>query len=297
MLILRSIARAGSIAAAARELGWTQPAVSQHLRQLEREVGAPLVVRQARGVILTEAGAVAVEHADAIAARLHMAEEELAALVELRQGTVRLAAFPSASATLVPAALASISGSSPGLDLRLTEAEPPHALSQLQAGDVDLALVFSYSEPETPTAGMHSRQLGMDRVEVVLPREHALASRRRLELSALGDARWVAGCVRCRAHLLDVCRAAGFTPRISHSTDDYVVAQSLVAEGLAVALLPALALRSYRHPRVVSKPVASAGSRAISLVHRVDADRTPAVAAVIDAVTRSARVFTSEPGS
>jgi molybdate transport repressor ModE-like protein len=88
MLIFRAVARAGSISGAARELGWTQPAVSQHLRALERSAGCALLLRGPGGVQLTEPGRVLLTRADAVAVQLHMAEEELVALSELRRGRV-----------------------------------------------------------------------------------------------------------------------------------------------------------------------------------------------------------------
>lgn len=290
LLIFRAVAHRGSIAAAARDLGWTQPAVSQHLRQLEREARTPLVVRQSRGIDLTEAGRVALEHADAIAARLHTAEQELAALADLSAGTVRVAAFPSASAVLVPRALSAITARHPGLDLQLEEAEPPEALQLVRAGDVDLALSFSYPEAadDGDSGGLVREAVGRDLIDVVLPRDHQLARRRRLSLADLAGERWIAGCVRCRDHLLNVCAAAGFQPDIRHTTDDYVVVQALVAQGLAVSLLPRLALASYTHPDVVTRPVKAAGERTVYLLHHQAANRTPAVAAVIAGLTHTA---------
>lgn len=152
LLIFREIARAGSIASAARSLGWTQPAVSQHLRHLERQAGTPLVLRRPRGVQLTEAGRTLLRHAEAIATRLRLATDELDALVRLRAGSVRLAAFPSAGATIVPAAMGLLAGRHPGLDVRLREAEPPQALGLLAAGEVDLAVTFAH-----PTSAPHPR--------------------------------------------------------------------------------------------------------------------------------------------
>ena len=73
LLVFREVARAGSLAGAARELGWTQPAVSQHVRRLEETTGAPLVVRAGRGVALTDAGRVLLRHADAVAEQLEAA--------------------------------------------------------------------------------------------------------------------------------------------------------------------------------------------------------------------------------
>src|SRR5689334_81863 len=96
LTVFATVARAGSMGAAARELGWTQPAVSQHVRALERQLRVPLVVRGSRGVVLTDAGRLLLAHADAVAARLRTAEAELGALADARAGSVRLATFPTA---------------------------------------------------------------------------------------------------------------------------------------------------------------------------------------------------------
>lgn len=125
VLLFRAVARTGSLSAAARELATTQPAVSQQLRALEREAGMPLVLRGARGITLTEAGQRLLARADGIAAHLHMASEELAGLAHLRAGRVRLVAFPSAAATLVPDALAALADDHPGVAVEMVEAEPP----------------------------------------------------------------------------------------------------------------------------------------------------------------------------
>ncbi|HEX7835259.1 MAG TPA: LysR family transcriptional regulator, partial [Pseudolysinimonas sp.] len=100
--IVRAIAEHGTISAAARALGYSQPAISQHLRRAEARLGVPLLVRAGRGVRLTEPGQVLARHAIAISSAMDAANGELAELVGLRTGTVRLAAFPSASSTLVP---------------------------------------------------------------------------------------------------------------------------------------------------------------------------------------------------
>jgi DNA-binding transcriptional LysR family regulator len=284
-MIFRTVARAGALGAAARELGWTQPAVSQHLRQLEREAGCTLLLRGPRGVRPTEAGTLLLARADAIAAQLDMAEEELAGVAALRRGRVRLAAFPSASATLVPRALARLSRDSPGIDVALTEAEPPEALTLLTDGQVDLALVFGYREAPVPTlADLSWVPLGREPVRLVLPPGHPAG--RPTQLAALAEEPWIAGCDRCRAHLVHLAEQTGFTPQIRHVTDDYVVVQNLVAAGLGVALLPRSALDAYRHPAVDVRPVQPASHRHIGLIHRAGAETVPAVRALLEALVR-----------
>src|ERR671935_290943 len=102
MKVLREVAQQGSFSAAAEALNFTQSAVSQHVAALERETGARLVERGARGVRLTDAGRALVTHADVILARLADAESELEAIAGLRGGRLRLSALPRAGATLLP---------------------------------------------------------------------------------------------------------------------------------------------------------------------------------------------------
>src|ERR671929_169290 len=106
MRVLREVAVRGSFSAAAEALSFTQSAVSQQIAALEREAGTVLVQRNARGVRLTEAGEALVRHAEAILARLAEAEAELEAIAGLRGGRLRMAAFESAGATLMPPAIA-----------------------------------------------------------------------------------------------------------------------------------------------------------------------------------------------
>src|SRR6201997_1022214 len=113
--VLVAVARHGSVTAAARALNYAQPSISHHIARLEAETGARLLERVGRGVRLTDAGRLLAERAEEIIGRLDAAESELAAHVGLRAGRVRLAAFPSALGTLVPAAAAMLAGEAPGM--------------------------------------------------------------------------------------------------------------------------------------------------------------------------------------
>jgi DNA-binding transcriptional LysR family regulator len=290
LLIFREVARRGSLSAAAAALGWTQPAVGQHIRRLERDLGLALVRRSTRGITLTDAGDRLLSHADAVASRLAAAGQEMDALRTLRHGRLRLAAFPSAAATLVPAALGRLAAEAPGLEIWLTELEPPEALAAVLAGDIDLAVLFHYptdSPDRHPDLVFHA--LGDDQVRAVLPSQHPHArsggSRRPLNLASLASERWIAGCPRCRTHLQALARSAGFQPDVRHTTDDYVVVQRLVAAGLAVALLPALALAAAPDDHVTTVPINGNPLRQISLAHRTEAAPVPAVRAAVHALT------------
>ncbi|MFG1616256.1 LysR family transcriptional regulator [Nonomuraea wenchangensis] len=298
MLIFREIARTGSIAGAARGLGWTQPAVSQHLRHLERQAGTPLVLRRPRGVQLTEAGRALLRHADAIATRVQAATADLEAMVQLRAGTVRLAAFPSAGAILIPAAMSLLAERHPGLDVRLRAAEPPQAVAQLDAGEVDLAITFTHAGQTPPGTGELTRiPAGQDPLRLVLPRTHPSAGPpdTPLDLRALADDTWIGGCERCTAHLLQTCELAGFTPDIRHGTDDYVLTQALIARGLAVGLLPQLALDAARDPRVAVRPALDVRPRTLYVLHHREAEQIPAVRSALRAILDITATHTPAP--
>src|SRR5215216_4261039 len=134
--VLREVAAYGSFSAAAEALAYTQSAVSQQIATLEREAGTVLVDRSARGVSLTDAGEALVRHADAVLARLAQAEAELEAIAGLRGGRLRLVAFPTAGATIMPEAIARFRDRHPGVDLTLEPAEPEPSIAKLRAGEV-----------------------------------------------------------------------------------------------------------------------------------------------------------------
>ena len=286
LLVFRSVARAGSLSAAARELGWTQPAVSQHLQRLEREVGLPLLVRSARGVSLTEAGALLLGRADAVAGELHMAAEEMASLAQLRGGRVRLIAFPSAAATLVPTALGALARDHPGVEVGMVEAEPPETWRAVREGQADLGLVFGYDGPPPDDGDLTWVPLAVEPVDLVLPPDHPAAGRDDVRLADLADDAWIGGCPRCRQHLVACCRQAGFEPRLVHESDDYVAVQALVAAGLGVTMLPRSALEAFRHAGVAVRGSTALGSRHVGLVHRPGAEQVPATRALIERLVR-----------
>ena len=107
------------------------------------------------------------------------------------------------------------------------------------------------------------------------------------DLARLSDQRWIAGCDRCREHLLRQCAAAGFTPRISFTTDDFVAAQALVTAGLGVTLLPALALRAARNPGVRTARLRGT-RRSVVAVRYGEAPDPPATALLLDALRAAA---------
>ncbi len=298
--VMRAIADEGSFTAAAAALGYTQPAISQMVRRLEQRTGTVLVERVGRGVRLTEAGQVLARHAGPVLAALDAAEEEVAAIAGLRSGRVRLMAFPSASATLVPRALALVKERFPDISISFTEAEPPESVAALRAGDCDLAVTFTYEgtdavRGEDDLEAFVITPLLEDDVRLAVPRTHPLAERESADLASLAGEPWIAGCPRCRGHLVQLADAAGFRPEVTYETEDYVAVMGLVAEGLGVALIPDLILRTVHHDDVVALPLTPASRRTITAVTTPDLQRVPAVAATLEALVQSAGAQSTAP--
>jgi DNA-binding transcriptional LysR family regulator len=157
--VLVAVARHGSVTAAAHALNYAQPSVSHHLARLEAETGTKLIQRAGRGIRLTDAGRLLAERAVEVIGRLDAAENELAVFAGLRAGRLRLAAFPSALSTIVPAAAAILHERHPSVDLRLTEAEPQEAVRMLRAGYVDVALIFRHEASDGGRPGLRDTGL------------------------------------------------------------------------------------------------------------------------------------------
>lgn len=296
---MRAIADEGSFTGAANSLGYSQPAISQMVRRLEQRLGTVLVERVGRTIRLTEAGSVLARHAVPVLSALDAAEEEVAAIAGLRAGRVRLMAFPSSSAALVPGALALVQQRFPDVSVHFTEGEPPESLLALRNGECDLAVTFSYEgsdlgQGEADVDMFVTHHLLDDPVRCAVPALHPLADAPVVHLADLAEERWIAGCPRCRGHLLALCDDAGFRPHVAFETEDYVAVQGFVAAGLGVALIPDMILHSITHPEVRILPIDPPSHRWVYVVTTSDLARVPAVAATIDALCETSDPLASQ---
>ncbi len=275
----------GTYSGAAALLGYTQPAVTQQMKALERSLGSPLFVRVGRRMRLTEAGETLARHAESILESLSVAEEQVTAIARLRSGTVRLCGFPSANATLVPETLAELAAGHPGIRVDLLDDEPPDSLTRLARGECDVTLAFTYPRPaETVPDDVVEIPLLEDQLTVLMPVGHPQARRRAVRLADFAGERWIVGCARCRTNFLHECAESGFAPDIAFTTDDGLVTQSLVAEGLGVAVVPSLVLSFLRLDRVAGRALQPALRRRISAYVLREHLRIPATALVVDTV-------------
>ena len=301
--VVKAIADEGSITGAALALGYSQPAVSQQLKRLEQRLGVAIVERVGRSVRLTDADRILARHAPAVTTALDAAAGELAELRGLRSARVRLVGFPSASPTIVPRLLADLAQRHPGISLTYVEAEPPEAVEAVREDRTDIALTFSYpgdrDDPHGSSArGLAVHTVGADELLAVLPAEHPAATSEVIDVATLRGDDWIAGCPRCRGHLLELCGRAGFAPRIAFETDNFVAVEGLVAQGIGVATLPRMAVESFPQlPGVAVVPLPAGEQRRIHTVTARGADRVPAVRATLDALARLISQPADQPGA
>jgi DNA-binding transcriptional LysR family regulator len=242
--VLQEVVTRGSFSAAADSLHLSQSAVSQQIAVLEREVGVPLLERTSEGPKLTNAGEALMSHGEAVICRLEEAERELAQIAGLEGGRLRLASFPTASATLMTRALSLFRQRFPKIELQFSEDEPEDSFPGLKRGDFDLAVVFDYPAfPLDFARDVEAELIYEEPMRVALPPGHPLAAARSVRIEDLADEEWLCGALpsSCRDQVITLCREAGFEPRISFQSEDYEVIKGFVAGGLGVTIMPELA--------------------------------------------------------
>jgi DNA-binding transcriptional LysR family regulator len=234
LLTFRAVARAGSFSAAARELALTQPAVSQQVAALERQLGARLLHRGPGGLTLTDAGALALEHAEALAERIALADAQLGELGD-ESAAVRVGGFPSALATLVPAAIARLVPRR----VEAVEGTVEELAAGVGDGSLHIALVFQdAAAPRREHPGLRRHDLLDEPFVPVVGPNHRLAKRRTIRLEELADDPWTAPSRTGILH--SACVAAGFEPDLHFITRDVLAIGALIAADLAVTLSPRL---------------------------------------------------------
>jgi DNA-binding transcriptional LysR family regulator len=287
---LRVVLSTGSFAAAAAELNYTASAVSQQMSALERATGLVLFERSPHSSRPTVHATLLADRSTELLAILDGLDREVAAIARGEVGQLRIGSFPTASARLLPQALATLSSQRPGVDIAVDEGELDSLLPRLLSGELDLALAYRY---EAVPAGWPDQLvetvLLREPLSVLLPQRHPLATAGPARLASFAEDRWVAPLAGSPGALnLDRLAArAGFRPRISFRSNDYSVVHGLVAAGLGVALVPGLALSDTAGVH----PLALAGRgqrRTVLALHRPSA-RNSLLAAALAAIRDTAR--------
>lgn len=238
--IFLEVVKSGSFSAAARKLNYSQPAVSQQVQTLERELGVQLFLRTGQSVQLTDAGLALVEECRNIFGVLSVAQDRVLTAAGLgKERVIRVAAFPSARALLVPRAIAHLKEADSPIRVNLIDVEPPDVIDFLKNKNCDIALSFTYEAIE-PSLEIHSERLFTDEQVLLVGANHPVADQAVVELRHLAEESWIAGCPLCQRAFLRMCREQGFSPRIVCSTDDVQTVQELVRAQVGIAIRPAL---------------------------------------------------------
>lgn len=289
--VLRAVALRGGVVDAAKVLHLTPSAVSQHLAQLEREVGQPLVDRSRRRAGLTPAGRLLAARAERIEQELAEARRELAELTGRATGPVAVAAFSSAVCHLLVPALDALTRTHPGLEPRVIETEGPDALRELRTGGLDL-LVVEYDgadpAPDEQWRDLASAPVADDEYRVITPADWEPAPR---SVRDLADRPWVAAPpeTACGRALERISAQYDFTARRAHVCREFPTVLSLVRAGLGAAVVPTLALTDAPTETIALPPAPVAGHRRIAAVHRpTRSGPAPLTSALIEALQKSA---------
>jgi DNA-binding transcriptional LysR family regulator len=280
---LEAIAEHGSFGRAAAALGYTQSAVSQQIAMLERLVGPRLIERPGgpRPVELTEAGRLLLRHAEAIVARLQAARADMEALLSGEAGTLRVGAFQSAGARILPELLRRYTAAWPQVQIRLEEAEDESLLAQIEDGGLDLAFVML----PVPGAAIETVDLVRDPYVLLTQADSPLARASGPPTFREIGAMPLVGYRTCLGgqQVEDRLRAAGVEPRMAFRSDDNATLQAMVAAGMGIALVPRLTVNEADSRVAMIELGERVPPRLIGLAWHRDRYRSPAALAFVDA--------------
>ncbi len=272
-----AVARYSHVTRAAAELHIAQPALSKQISQLEQELGVALFDRVGRNVRLTEAGESFLPHARAVLAQVEAARAEMAERIGLRRGRTTVGTPPSVGTQLLPAPLAAFNRRYPGIELRLHESGIQTLLDLLETGLVDVAVVtLPVEDPALTVVPLFTEDL-----VIVVSREHRLASQVSVNMSELRSEAWILSPdnYELRETTLNVCKQAGFTPRVVLDGGEMDTLLRLVETSVGIAMVPRLVMRDC-NSLVVLHIRDQDAHRSLGLVWRGDRVASPAARAL-----------------
>ena len=233
-----AVANTGSFSQAAQECHVGQPALSQQVAKLERELGVPLFTRGGRGIALTEAGASFVLRGREILQLTQALESEMFRYAGVEKGTLNLGMITSLECIRFGGMLSAFCGAHGNISVNITQAGTYDLLEMLRERSLDLAFLNRPTEKLPPV--LEFEKLGEDHYALALPKLHRLAGRVRVSLRELEGEKFIfhqQGQVAAEL-CLRACRQAGFEPKMVCRSADPSTGLSMVRSGLGIALLP-----------------------------------------------------------
>jgi DNA-binding transcriptional LysR family regulator len=289
MRVLREVAARGSFTAAAESLGYTQSAVSRQVAGMEAAAAAPLFERAPRGVRPTDAGQVLLRHAGHVLDQVDAAQRELTGLRELATGRLRVGAFPTAVAALLPRALSTLRSRHAGIDVSLREGTTPSQLRRLASGTTDLAVVGALRGDRLEGPGLAFEPLIEDPLLLAAGRGHSLAGRRSVDLDELAGEHWIAASANAADTFLGAFDSLDWQPHVAFAAREWTAKLGLVAAGLGVTLVPGLAATAVRGDVVLLRIHADQpATRNVLLAARAGTDPPPQARAFAEVLHEAA---------
>ncbi|MGO2533203.1 LysR family transcriptional regulator [Arthrobacter rhombi] len=273
---------------AAARLHIAQPALSQQIQRLERELKTTLFARTTRSVELTETGKVLLVAARRVITESEDALRSIEQAVEGRTGTLRVGFVGSAALNLIPRIVPPLRQMYPDLELELHELTTEQQLSSLDAGNLDVGIVRDVeSRP-----GITARELTREPLVVALPEDHPLAGQTTLALTDLSEAGFVVFPRQQVSRLYDVisalCLQAGFRMRVAQEAVQFPTILGLVAAKTGIAVVPE-GMRALQLSGLSYVPLADeAATSTISLIVTTERSGTPLIRRFIEAATEFA---------
>jgi DNA-binding transcriptional LysR family regulator len=240
--VVRAVAERGTFTAAAQALGYTQSAVSRQVAAVEAVAGAPVFERRRDGVRPTAAGRVVLRHAGSVLDAVDACARELGVLPGAA-ATVRLGAFTSAGAVLVPRALTALRRTDPALTVTTRDGSTPALVRALRAGTLDLAVLGStppFRPPDDESPALVLETLAEHSLHVAVPASDPLARGDVVDVEDLADRRWIVSRSSADETLLGVWPGLAGRPEIAHTARDWLGKLSLVAAGCGLTSVPAV---------------------------------------------------------
>lgn len=295
---LRELSIRKTMAAVSEALFVSPSAISQQMTLLEQEVGVPLIEKRGRGVSLTVAGQILVERAERIFTELEAAKADIEELENLVAGDLRVAAFPSVAAVLMPPTIRRLAEDHPLLAIQFDEMEPEESVAALRSWQTDVAIIDDLNIlPGVLDSNMETIPLLEDVFHVMMGKGHRLAGREYVTLPDLKEERWIidtASSTYTRM-ITEACQGAGFDPQIMARCKGFEVSVALIRSHAGISILPGLRA-SHDLQDVQVRPLQPEIRRKISLAFRKGQGRSPALRAFVAACRQIAKDLNRDAG-
>jgi DNA-binding transcriptional LysR family regulator len=293
--VLREVAARGTFTGAAESLGYTQSAISRQVAALEEAAGTPLFERRARGVRLTEAGETLLQRAGTVLDEVDAARQELAGIAEPATGRLRVGAFPTAVAALVPRTIAGFRRRQPGVRVSLREGGTPSQLKRLYSGSVDVAVIgFLPGGQVTRDRRISLEHLIDDPLLLAVGQGHPLARRRTVDLDDLSGESWIAASADAGDTMIGAWQWADWRPRVELIAKEWTAKLGLVAAGLGVTLVPGLAADAVRPDVALVRIRSGPASRQVLVATRSGHERSASIALFSELLHDTAALLRAE---